>query len=426
MVFGWGKKKQEEQWQQNEHVQDQVRLSEIESMLQKNKEVRQAQIVHQAKPRFETIKKELRLTLSIADNLKNDDLKLDDVDTRLRVIVTRGKKDVVETISKEAAVDLPKIDSYESVVKCAEVSSHALKKIGDVLGKNTRIIHIFAKKYANDLKLHLETLSANHSDILKLLKGISDFESNVAQIKEEKARLESTEDEAAEKKSNLEKFKESLQQHHKTISELEDKISVIMGSSDYEQFLKSKKSLESVLNDETRLYKEIDDEFSKISRPLGKYVYVTSLEKHLKVLLEDLVKSAAKTITRENKDAVITVLESCMKGVMSGTVSVKENDKTVDQITHLISNIDSLIEKKSQHEIKIKKIMDAVNSFDSGRLADLQKQLDVAREDRDHAELKIKTLESEIEQLGAQGEDIVQQIADLINKAVGTRPKILR
>lgn len=274
--------------------------------------------------------------------------------------------------------------------------------------------------------MHLETLSTNQSHITDLINEISDFDSKVSEIKEKKSRLLSAEQEIKEKKSNLDSFIQQAKDSSARISDLEQELESRKKSSEYARFEKSKNTLEHLMDEQRHLYKEIDDEFSKISRPLGKYVYVTSLDKQLKSLLESLTGSAAKTITKENKDSVVKVLESCMKGVMSGTVSVKENDKTVDHITHVISILDDLIQKKSQHEDRIKDIKEQISSFDSDGLAGLEKQLDTTRQDKKHAEEKTKSLSSEIEQLQDQNERILDEISSLVNRATGKNYKISR
>ena len=38
-------------------------------------------------------------------------------------------------------------------------------------GRQTRVIHIFAKKYAAQLKENLEVMNSNHAEIQKLLKN---------------------------------------------------------------------------------------------------------------------------------------------------------------------------------------------------------------------------------------------------------------
>ncbi len=53
-----------------------------------------------------------------------------------------------------------------------------------MLGKNSRVIHVFAKKYAQDLKDHLATISTISASILRLVNNYTKFESDESLIKE--------------------------------------------------------------------------------------------------------------------------------------------------------------------------------------------------------------------------------------------------
>lgn len=422
MVFGWGKKKDEnKKFQEFSTPSQQISLSDVAEVLLKHKQAKQSQVLRDTKPRFETIKAELRSISAIIEHLENDDLKLDDVDTRLKVIVSRGKTEVVRIISSEAKTQISKIESYGAVIKHAEILSHTLKKIGDVLGRNTRVIHIFAKKYANDLKMHLETITANHAEILKMIKEVSEFESTESIINDKKGKYRTTIEEISKNTSRLAKAKDSVQKHVQRIAELEQKIQARQASPEYGQFLQSKQHLKQLLDEETRFDKEVDDEFSKISRPLGKYFYVTSLDKPLKSMLEQLTQNPSKALTKENKNHIVTILESCMKGVMSGTVSIKGNEKTVDHITGLISMLDTLIDRKHQHRLKIAQVKEKIGFFDSDGLADLEKELETAVADKEHTESKIKSLESDLEQQKKDSQYLLEHVADLLQTAVGTK-----
>lgn len=424
MVFGWGKKK-EAQEQPAPLQGKEITLSEIPQILLKHKESRQKKIIDETRPLFSKIKADLDAIGTIVDHLKNDDLNLDDVDTRLRVIVVRGKKDVVETISKEANEALPKVDSYESLVKCADATSHILKRIGDVLGKNTRIIHLFAKKYAQDLKEHLEEITSNHFTISNMMQKLVHFESTESSIKEKIQDLLTIEQDVAEKAALVAKSKELLAKHADTIATTTRMLSETKSSQEYAQFLQSKQELERLLEVGKNLDKEVDDEFSKISRPLGKYVYVTSLDKPHKLILEKLIQSPSETLGTESRESITTVLESCMKGVISGTVSVKENEKSVDQITRIISLLGEMMAKKSQHASKIIQAQQALTVFDPVRIVDLEKQLEGAKTDKENAESKIRILESEIEQQKKQKEHLLEKITMLLENAVGTKYSVV-
>lgn len=424
MVFGWGKKKEAQEQPAPLQSKD-IPLSEIPQILLKHKESRQKRIIDDTKPLFTKIKADLDAISAIVDHLKNDDLNLDDVDTRLRVIVVRGKKDVVETISKEASVELPPVDSYESLVRCADVTSHILKRVGDVLGKNTRIIHLFAKKYAQDLKEHLEEITSNHFTISNMMQKLVHFESTESSIKEKIQEILTIERDVAEKAILAAKSKDLLAKHAGTIEATTQALSETKSSQEYAQFLQCRKDLGRLEELGRSLDKEVDDEFSKISRPLGKYVYVTSLDKPHKLILEKLIQSPSEALETESRESITTVLESCMKGVISGTVSVKENEKSVDQITHIISVLGEMMEKKSQHASKIKQAQQALTTFDPARITDLEKQLEGAKTDKENAESKIRILESEMEQQKKQKEHLLEKITMLLENAVGAKYSVV-
>lgn len=423
MVFGWGKKKEETE---KATLAQEIQISEIMHALEEHKKSRQDRAAQESKPCFETIKKEIQSIFRIINNLKDDDLNLDDVDNRIKVIAVRGKAEIVETITKEAKTTIPDVQNYESMLKCTEVCSHILKKIGDVLGKNSRIVHIFAKKYANDLKAHLETVTTNHQIILKMIQEIKDFESSENIIKEKIANMTSLSEELLTKISGLAKHKESLKQYENLIADTEKKLQDLKSSKEYAQFLSLQSNLKRLDEERNRAYKEIDDEFSKISRPLGKYVYVTSLDKQLKVLLEALIQTPSGTLEATKKDAIITILESCMKGVISGTVSVKESEKTVGQITHLISILDQLIMKKEEHEKKIRAAKEQIGSFDQNHFVDLEKRLSDAKEDLDNTTSKIRSLESEIEQQTRQSEHLLEELSEILYKTLGRKYVVVK
>ena len=69
---------------------------------------------------------------------------------------------------------MPEISSFDDILNLNNVLNQKLKKIGDVLGRQTRVIHIFAKKYAGKLKEILAEMNSNHKEIQKLIKNFED------------------------------------------------------------------------------------------------------------------------------------------------------------------------------------------------------------------------------------------------------------
>ena len=425
MVFGWGKKRQESAEQQTQKNQSdrKIGLSEIESILLQQKELKQKKVVAQTVPLFSEIQKELNSIHGIISHLQNDDLKVDDIEKILRVLVVRSKAEVIDVISKESKKQLPQVTIYEDVVVTADLASHTLKKIGDVLGKNSRVIHVFAKKYANDLKTHLEIITKNHLTISKLVGDSSSLESSSSVIKEKAARVMAIHKEIDESSLHLDKLKKLQSSSESLIVSTQQKITDMRSSSQHAKLMECQEQIKQIMAQENKLNKEIDDEFSKISRPLGKYVYVASLEKPLKIILEKLVASPSSTIL-ENKNSIVTVLESCMKAIMSGTVSVKETDKSVDHITHILSLLDGFISDKNNVQSRLQELQQSLGIFDLRQLEDLEKQLVKAKSDKDDSESKIKTLASELEQQAEQRQSLVLDLEGLLEKVSGTKYRV--
>ncbi len=426
MVFGWGKKKQEPIEQQEHKLSStlQLKLDEIDSLLLKQKSQLQNEIVKKTKPYFEEIKKELDSIYAIISHLKTDDLKVDDIDKTLKVLVVRSKAEVIDVISKESTKTLPAASSYEDVVKTAELASHTLKKIGDVLGKNSRVIHVFAKKYANDLKTHLELVTKDHHAISTMISEYASLDASSILIKEKTRKIQATHNEINENTSHLDKLRNSLSDLEQTIKSRQQKITALFESPEYKKLMQYKEQINNLTSQENKLNKEIDDEFSKISRPLGKYVYVTSLEKPLKIILENLLQNPSNTIS-QNKETIITILESCMKGIMSGSVSVKETDKAVDNITHIIGLLDDFISRKNNLKSQMEDLQKKLTIFDLNDLENLEKQLDKSKSDKEDAKSKIEKLEHDLKQQITQKNILVADLEGTLERVLKTKYKIV-
>ena len=123
-----------------------------------------------------------------------------------------------------------------------------------------------------------------------------------------------------------------------TTIELDEKeIKNIKNSSEYTEFLQINEKLDSLSSGKNKIRNEIELQLTKISRPLNKYVYVSSLDKPLKKLLAELIANPYDVLVDSNKLDIIQILVSARKGIQSGSVSVKDADKSLLPVsyTHL-------------------------------------------------------------------------------------------
>jgi septal ring factor EnvC (AmiA/AmiB activator) len=223
---------------------------------------------------------------------------------------------------------------------------------------------------------------------------------------------------------HITKLHESKNTSESSCQAAQKQLTEIRSSPEYAGFLQLQDKTRQVKSQEEKLDKEIDDEFSKVSRPLGKYVYVTSLDKSLKSILERLVERPSAVIMSENKDSIVMILESCMKGIVSGTVSVKETDKSVDHITSIISSLDVMISKKNGIKIQIQDLEKQIAKFDYNKLESLEKQLAKSKSDMEDSESKIQTLQSELAQKTVQKQKLVSDLESALER-LGTKYQIM-
>ena len=164
MVFGWGNKKPEQSVADTVPEIKQITLANISDIIEEIRSIRSKTMVSEVKTFRNKINSHFKTILNIATDLKDDNLKMDDMDPHLMRLVKRGKNEVTEIIKRETAITLPEIDSFEEIKVFTTISSRILKKIGDALGRQSHVIHIFAKKYANKLKSDLKVLTDENDE----------------------------------------------------------------------------------------------------------------------------------------------------------------------------------------------------------------------------------------------------------------------
>lgn len=392
MVFGWGKKKEEKS---EETLEKQIQLSDVSKIVQKMLELRTSQILTDIKSLRDNTEPLISDLISIGNTLEKDDLQVDDIDRHLRIIVVRGKQQVIDMIKKDAN-HLPKINSFDDVENMYSVLNQMLKKIGDVLGRQTRVIHIFAKKYAEKLKEILHKMNSNQIEIQQLLKNYHDSKSMSAEITTSLQEIDNLKDAIKKKEHRIAEIHNYVNSLDKKIIHYEESIKKIHASEDYRKFLELQKILDSFTSEKNQLRNEINSQFTKISRPLGRYEHVSSMEKEQKNLLSKLLEDPFGVLHVKNKDSIILILENVRKGISSGSISVKDTEKSFSYLTEIEEALGGYITRVSDFTDKRQKIEHEMSSLESEELSKLVHNLEHSISDKDDSELKIKSFESEL------------------------------
>ncbi|GKS66506.1 hypothetical protein YTPLAS73_00530 [Nitrosarchaeum sp.] len=393
MVFGWGKKKEIQS--EEIHSEKQIQLSEVSKIVQKILELRTTQILNDIQSLRDNTEPLIDDLISIGNALEKDNLQVDDIDKHLRIIVVRGKQQVIDMIKKDAN-HLPKINSFDDVENMHTVLNQMLKKIGDVLGRQTRVIHIFAKKYAEKLKEILQKMNSNHIEIQQLLKNYSHAKSISIEITDSLREIGNLEDDIAKKEHRIAEIKNRVNSLNTKITNYEDSIQKIHSSEKYLKFLELQKILDSFSREKNQLRNEVNSQFTKISRPLSRYEHVSSMEKEQKTLLSKLIEDPFGVLTPKNKDSIILILENVRKGISSGSISVKDIEKSYSYLTEIEESLGGYIARVFDFTEKRQKIENQMYSLQSDDLTEFTHNLQHATSDKADSESKINIIESEL------------------------------
>lgn len=410
MVFGWGKKKEEKNIEEIPS-QKQIQLSDVSKITQQVLELKTSRILSDIKSLRNNTEPLIKELIMIGNTLENDDLQVDEIDKHLRIIVVRGKQQVIDMIKKDAT-HLPDIVSYDDAEHLSIFLNQMLKKIGDVLGRQTRVIHIFAKKYAEKLKEILFQMNSNHVEIQQLLKNYEYAKSTSAEILELLQEITDLENTLSKKKQRLAEIHNADDSIDKKILSLENSIKKIKSSDEYRKFLDLKQILDEFTIKKNQIKNEIDSQFTKISRPLSRYEYVSSMDKEQKNLLSKLIEDPFDVLLLKNKDSIIIILENIRKGISSGSISVKDIEKSLSQITETEEALDGFIKQVHDFVDKRQSIQNQLIELEPAELSALTRDLKNSLSDKEDYGLKIKTINDEISEIISTIPKLISSIED--------------
>ena len=421
MVFGWGKKKEPEY--QAPQTED-VPLSQVQDKVSDLLELRKSQTISEFIAYRDHVLPLLEEISHIGRALEEDNLNVDDIDRNIRVIVVRGKKQVIDVIKKDI-VELPKISNIDDVMLFQNVLNQILKKIGDALGRQTRVIHIFAKKYAAKLKEILAEVNTINADLKKLLENLENYTTSSTEITDyidEISELKKFNSDAVGKISSL---NDDFVACNEKITSCEESIKAVKSSSEYTELLKQKEMLDNLKLQRTRLNSRVLDQFTKISRPLGRYEYSSSLDKEQKSLLSGLIESPSKVLTAQNKDTILIIFENVKKGITSGSISVKDKTKALSLLEYVEKSLDGLILEISEQDSRQEKVNALIIHLTPSELPLLEKDLDKTTYNKSVIESKIHSLESEMSKNEKEIPYLIHDIESTLRRFSNTRYTII-
>ena len=397
MVFGWGKKKTQQYEEDVTSREKEIFLSEIPDIIKQLKLIKEKTIISETNIFRNKIKSNCDSILKTVGDFEHASIKSEDLDPHLYTILQRGKKQIVSTIKQECTVNFPDVISLNDVLTFHKLSTRMLKKIGDMVGRQSTVLHTLANKFANRLKDDLKNMKDGNDEIQTLIDNHINFEDNANEILENIDKYGQSEKTLVDITNNQKQMKKNIEDLSSTIQHDIDAIENIKSSKEYANFFKTKENIETLSVEMREVKNDIDIQFTKISRPLNKYVYITSLGKLEKKLLVDLANNPFDTISKTSKQDITKILELVRNSVQSGTVSVKDINKSLLQIDEILGKLDSFLGKISEYNESKNNLENNLKNYDFENLRQNESKLRKHQDDKSKTESKIESLHVEVD-----------------------------
>ncbi|MDC0209190.1 exonuclease SbcC [Nitrosopumilus sp.] len=420
MVFGWGKKKQVEEPVERKRVNQEIGLSEVPQIINDLRKLRESQTISEIKHLRNDTAPLIDDLMKIGIVLDKDDLNIDDIDKHLAIIVVRGKKQVIDILKKDVKT-LIQVSNMDDAKKLDYFLTQLLKKVGDVLGRQTRVIHIFAKKYANQLTTNLKIMNENSDNITKLLKHFDSTQSSFDEIDEMLNKIESLKQDHVDKTKRNAEIQDNLKSLQEKNISLQKSLDEIHASENYKNYVSLQNKLNDFIKQKSKIKSEIDTQFTKISRPLGRYAYASSLDKEQTRILSTLVDNPFDALIAANLDSIILILENIRKGISSGSISVKDTEKTLSQLTETEESLDGFIKKVSEYSTVFDSMEADLKNLKPQNLTSTENDISKTIDSENDARQKSKTILSEISEIESQIPQFTSKIESKLKIFSSTR-----
>ena len=117
-----------------------------------------------------------------------------------------------------------------------------------------------------------------------------------------------------------------------------------------------------------------------------------------------------------NKQDIIQILESTRKGIQSGSVSVKDTDKSLLQIDETLSLVPRFIEKISVFNRSKSDIESKLSGFNNDKLRQKESALSMHKNDKSSLESKISAIVKELKDTTEIIPKFVKSVESILNE----------
>ena len=244
----------------------------------------------------------------------------------------------------EKAADLPSTEllAFEDIMQLRERVAQDMAHLG-VAWKGYKLT---AQKSARSRTVRLYAqLKQIDGEFSRLTTLINTNSSKVTALKrcQEQAKLLTTRvKEAREVAERLKALESNLESLESTRANVEVQIERIKSTPEFEASVKLRGDLLELENRRMEITSRVYNDFSSLTRPLGKYGYIAGPSKEKRGLLDSYISETPRALSVTNDEAIQEILRDLRKYILRGRIEVKNPQKTVLNIEKMMTELPKL------------------------------------------------------------------------------------
>ena len=413
-MFGWGRKKPEPV------VETRVMsLDEVGPALDRVLEQEAKLLIDRTRGLRDAINSHMARMIEIAAQMEAAPLG-DDVDARVATVAKRGKNQVVEAIRKHAGAGIEQATSVEEVRAFNKASTHVLSHVGDVLGKQTRVIHMFSKKHAGLLKDTLAAYAEDSKAAKDLLGRYEATEEARARAAELVSQIHASQSGAAGARERAGSLSSSAERLDAEATSKDEAATHFKDTAAYKERLRVLAKINALGKKRKDLEISVGNIMAPVSKAVSKYRYGSSLDKGQLAVAATMLDSPLDAFVPGNKSDIAQILENTKKAVEKGHMSVKDPSKTIAGLDEAVARLNSVIDTVDRHATEKNKLESELASADVSQMEKDERAASKARADAELARSRASEALAEADALEAKKPGLVEELSSVASRALGS------
>jgi hypothetical protein len=358
-------------------------------------------------PIKESAAESLKVIDTLAKEMDRENIKLEDVERRLKSVVEHSKTTVVSSLRREASLELPLPQSANDAKKFKERFENMMKRFGEVSGSHSKVLNAFMKKHSGKIKDEFEFLTKLLNETRAI---ISEFDGNREPI----IRCENTLNTALQKISSINLAESSAKNIEKEIEDIErelknveSELAATSGSNEFEQASIRVRDIAEAERKQEEFHAKIRDLFSHLSRAFTKYSY--GITKETERRLETMSNEPWQILYEKNVTPYSSLLLEIRKSIDSGQIQLKDSDK-------VLQYIDTILESLPDLQYKAQTFKTEINSFRQLNIEIVYKVKDLEQKVMQHSE-ELARSRQDLEQQRRQAKDKTEEVDAILTRA---------